>query len=169
MYNDNIISKINDIVSRPKISDEPDCSRVLGNVWLGNHVTSGDALFVNFQKITRIINVTVEIPNKLVGIKYTNLLMSEKENCNETFGKALHVGADIIHYETINYRNILVHCKRGHHRSASIIAFYLMKYHGMSVVDAISYVKRYRPNSFRRITCMVKYMINYDINRYHHS
>lgn len=157
--------KINCLLTNTKkIPDEPDCTYILDNLWLGNFKSAFDYNFLTKNKIKKVINVTFDIPNvfKDSEIQYIQFEISEKHPCNKNLAYILNTGADTIHTELNKNNNVLVHCKRGHHRSASIIAFYLIKYHNMSVYDAIYYIKKYRPNSFRRMTCMVNYLILYE-------
>ena len=52
--------------------------------------------------------------------------------------------------------NILVHCKKGHHRSASIIGSYIIKHHDISFNNLVKYVNNKRNCAFRRDTNMMK-------------
>lgn len=57
--------------------------------------------------------------------------------------------------------NILVHCKMGHHRSATVVAAFIMKYLNINYIDTVSYINHIRKCSLRRDTCMVKGLIEY--------
>jgi len=74
-------------------------------------------------------------------------------------------GADAINKAVSENSIVLVHCKRGHHRSATIVAFYLMKYKNMSLVDAIFFIKKSRPTAFRKMTCMLETLIWFENNK----
>ena len=111
-------------------------SLILPGLWLGNKYTAKDIDFVTNNKIKYIINITDDINNEFDFISYTNFKIrdimacenSRKETEIDTLG-ILRRGSEIINTALGNNMSVLVHCKRGHHRSASIIAFYLMKYH----------------------------------------
>ncbi len=60
--------------------------------------------------------------------------------------KDLVQGAKEIHEAVSNKRNVYVHCKAGRGRSAMIVAAYFVLHEGMSAKEAISHVKKYRPN-----------------------
>jgi len=95
-----------------------------------------------------------------------NTLVFNEINYNldyDNFFVMLNEGADIIDYAQKMGKAILVHCKRGHHRSASIVVFYLMKYQGMSLVDAICMVKAKRPTAFARETCLLRTLIQIEV------
>jgi protein-tyrosine phosphatase len=49
---------------------------------------------------------------------------------------------------------ILVHCKKGHHRSSSIVTAYLIKDTDYTYEEAIIKINKLRPLAMRRYTCM---------------
>ena len=51
--------------------------------------------------------------------------------------------------------NTLVHCKRGHHRSAAVVAAYLVRFRGMTYDQAINYIKKFRPFALRKTSCIM--------------
>lgn len=53
-----------------------------------------------------------------------------------------------MHYALFNKNKVLVHCFAGIQRSCAIVACYLIKYHGMSVTNAIEYIQKKRPIAF---------------------
>ena len=162
-----LISVINDLIVN--YSDykgsEADANLIMNQIWLGNLNTAQDFNFVTSKQIKAIINATTDVPNKFDFIDYTNYYIKDEDACKENLMYVMECGANIINSSVIDQKPILVHCKRGHHRSASIIAFYLMKYHNMSLIYAIYLIKTARPTTFRRITCMLQELILYEINR----
>lgn len=160
--------QINDIIVWwPKpTSTEPDGNLVFKNVWLGNKFLAHDYDFVTREKINHIINITDDTDNKFPFIDYTNLPIRDETACSYDLYSSMEKIVDSMHDSINNNKPILVHCKRGHHRSASVIALYLMKYYNMSLVDAIKFIKQKRPLAFRRMTCMVDTLIKYENKRY---
>ena len=148
-------------------------SLILPGLWLGNKYTAKDIDFVTNNKIKYIINITDDINNEFDFISYTNFKIrdimacenSRKETEIDTLG-ILRRGSKIINTALGNNMSVLVHCKRGHHRSASIIAFYLMKYHHYTLPAALRLIKTIRPRAFRRRSCMMDTLIDYETNRY---
>ncbi len=53
-----------------------------------------------------------------------------------------------IHTAVCNNERVLVHCYAGEQRSCTIIACYLCKYKGMTVSEAVSYIRERHPNAF---------------------
>lgn len=140
---------------------EADATMVLSNIWLGNCVVAGDYNFIRKYKIKYIINATDNIVNKFPTLTYVNFRLRDVDACQINMMESINYCADIIHKAVLENSPILVHCKKGHHRSASIVAFYLMKYHNMALIDAIYLIKTTRPTTFLRITCMMKTLIQY--------
>ena len=143
---------------------EDSANQLTNNLWLGDYRAAHDPKFMHDEKIKNVINATDSIPNKFMLINYYTYPIKDMYACyNDLFG-ILEDGADVINKSLSQNKNILVHCKRGHHRSASIVAYYLMKYEHMSLIDAILFIKQNRPYAFRRMTCMLWALILYEYN-----
>ena len=153
---------LNDLAS--KNLNQPDANLIMDNIWLGNSNVAQDFNFVTSKKINTIINVTKDISNYFDFIEYINYYIRDDDACQINLFYVMEEGAKIINDTISNGKTILIHCKRGHHRSACIVAFYLMKYHNISLICAIKIIKNIRPNAFRRITCMLQQLILYEIN-----
>lgn len=148
-----------------KKGTETDVNFIMNKLWLGNWKSAYNYHFINAEQIRHIINVTANIPNRFRFIKYTNLPITDIDACYTDMLFILEKGADVIHHAMQTNQPVLVHCKRGHHRSASVIAFYLMKYHNMKLLDAIYIIKQCRPTSFRRMTCTLQTLIRYEVSK----
>lgn len=156
----------NIIVSGPNNrGDEYDANLIINNLWLGNHKVAYDIDFIREKNINYMINVTNDYDNKFNISKYMKIPIKDENACYQDILSLMIDGSDFINYAIKNNGNILVHCKRGHHRSASIVALYLMRYENMTLINAISIIKKIRPTSFRRMTCMLKTLIVYEDNR----
>lgn len=162
-----LITNINEVIVKysEKKGSEADANLIINNIWLGNQIAAHDLNFVTSKFIKNVINVSDDVPNKFDFLDYYSCSIKDSDTCYKNIINVLEKGAEIINYSVKNNNKILVHCKRGHHRSASIVAFYLMKYHNMSLIDAIYVIKNSRPTAFRRINCMMQSLINYEINR----
>jgi protein tyrosine/serine phosphatase len=159
-----LLRKINDIIINRSIYNfkESDGNLICPHVWLGNYHIAHDFNFVTGHKIDHIINMTGNISNIFPFIDYTQHPIRDNDINNVNIYDIMDSCANIIHNVVSSGHNILVHCKQGHHRSAAMIVFYLMKYHNMDLVNALCYVKNRRPTSFRKITKILKYLMNYD-------
>lgn len=166
-----LIKNINDLIvnfnningSVP--TNSPDANLIMENIWLGNSSVAQDFNFMVSKKINTIINITKDISNYFDFIDYVNYFIRDDDACQINLFYVMEQGAKIINDVVSNKKTILVHCKRGHHRSACVVAFYLMKYHNISLICAISLIKNIRPTAFRRITCMLQELILYEIKR----
>lgn len=65
----------------------------------------------------------------------------------QTMGIYLPAVVDIIHDHISSKRNVVVHCLAGRQRSASVIAAYLMKYHGYTLETAIQSIRETKPDA----------------------
>uniref|UniRef100_A0A6C0CCD6 Tyrosine specific protein phosphatases domain-containing protein n=1 Tax=viral metagenome TaxID=1070528 RepID=A0A6C0CCD6_9ZZZZ len=155
---------INDLICQlnylsDKIHREPNATHILNNIWLGNMEAACDFNFVTKNKIMDIMNVTPDGFDNFGFITYHRYPIKD-ENINKNLAhRALDTGAAIIHKCVRENRPILIHCKRGHHRSATIIMYYLMKYLSFDLSQAIIFIKRKRPKSFRRVTHFLQFLV----------
>lgn len=158
-----LVNKINNIIMAGTKNDkfEEDANLIINNLWLGNYMAAHNLEFITAKKIGHIINVTDDIPNKFLFIDYTKYPVKDLEACQKNLFKIIENGANIIHNSLLSNKAVLVHCKRGHHRSASIVAFYLVKYCKVSLIDAVRFIKNIRPSAFRRMNCMLKTLVIY--------
>lgn len=153
-----LICDLND--SQQTQREEPDATHILSGIWLGNATAAQNFKFMQFQKISDIINVTPDIPNLFDSVQYYRFPIRDETMERDAALHALDIGADIIHKCVIEHRPVLIHCKRGHHRSATIIVYYLMKYRGLTMAEAIYLIKQKRPASFRRLTRFLQFLIH---------
>jgi hypothetical protein len=168
----NIIKDVNNLLhkySRDYLnSNENDADIILTNLWLGNATAAGSNDFIKRANIKHIINITTNIPNHFDDIEYHNFPIQDIDMCSINYDHMIEMydkAADVIYNTLKSNANIFVHCKQGHHRSASVIAYYLMKYHSMSLLSAIKYIKRKRPSAFCRFTCMLRALVIYEYSR----
>lgn len=54
----------------------------------------------------------------------------------------------IIHLAIGDKKHVLVHCYAGEQRSCALVACYLIRYRGMTSIDAIEYIKKNHANAF---------------------
>lgn len=146
---------------------ENDADMIIPNLWLGNGSAAVNNAFLIKANIRRVVNITDDIPNnRTVPLHYRVPLKDYlicKENCDiETY---IENCMNFIFDGLIKKEGVLVHCKRGHHRSACIILLFLMIHLNVSLKDGISYINSIRPLALRRSTCMYKEVIKYFIKK----
>ena len=116
------------------------------NVWLGGLASACDRSALRARGITRIITAVYDVnpifPNdpELIYLKIP-VLDKPTEEIAKHFDKAV----DFIDESVRNGHGVLVHCVYGISRSSTLLCAYLMKKHNMTVANAVSYVKKKRP------------------------
>lgn len=136
---------------------------IFPGLWLGNMTAASNEKFIIDNKIGLVLNISKESYTKVKNITYYDIPLEDIDVCNnDTYYAEMLKAVEIIHNNIINKTNVLVHCKRGHHRSASIIAMYLVRKYKMSLYDAIYFIKTRRPTAIRRINCMLNILIDHE-------
>lgn len=161
----NIIGELMIKCSKPK-GTENIADMIFPSLWLGNIHAAANNNFISENNIDVIINISKEkyiIPH---NVQYYNISIEDLDICdNENYKQIMFDTMEIIYKHIISGSNILVHCKRGHHRSASVVVLYLMEKYRMSMYDAIYLVKTRRPTALRRINCMVSCLIDHEVSK----
>lgn len=126
---------------------------ILPGIWLGDEASAFDQEFISLKNIECIINCSVDIgflDNDMIKKK---IRLSIRDNLTadeiHKMYTHLHQTVDFIH-EQIKNHNILIHCKVGIQRSATVIVAYLIKYADMQLKEAINAVKTKKPDIFRK-------------------
>ena len=126
-------------------------SEIIDNIWIGNMIDSRDEKFVMDKNIEVIFNLTSNVPNTFEDkVIYNNIYV--KDNLMKSQINILYESLDIETKKLRNYvlenKNILVHCRAGAQRSASLVAAYLIRYHNMDIWESITYIKEKREIAF---------------------
>lgn len=119
-------------------------SRITDSLFLSNGEAANNKLFLYANRITTIINVSVEIVNTYFPhIYYIHVPVADfpMSRLYDFFDPV----ADKIHSVELNQGRTLVHCAAGVSRSAALCIAYLMKYKSMSLANAHAWVKSCRP------------------------
>lgn len=119
-----------------------EASKILDYLYLGSEWNASNFEELKGKGVKKILNVTSEIDNFFPGsFEYYNIRVEDSET------------TDMLRYlnDTYNYINksksegpVLVHCKKGISRSASVVVAYIMKEKNCNLLEALEYVKKMR-------------------------
>ncbi len=143
--------KINRIYPKKSILEQytyfySEPSMILPNLYLGSAFNAYNKLHLEKNEINVIINITKEISNYYENyMKYTYYKYPILDNDKEDITSILKEAANTIDYHLARGDKVLVHCYMGASRSASVVIYYLMKYHNKELRHAIYHVKKHRP------------------------
>lgn len=145
--------------------NENDVDVIIPNLWLGNTVAARNASFIQRNNIKYIVNITENEPCHFMNIKYYHIPIKDKKMCgDESRDCMLHYidnAVNFIHKGLSENVGVLVHCKRGHHRSSGLVLAFLMKYLKIGFLPASIYIKNIRPFALDRKTCTNKWVLEY--------
>lgn len=142
---------------------ECDVNEVIPNLWLGNYKSACDKKFLDNYKIKNIVTIMDNFDNKYKysNITYFTVPIKDKFVCNVDMNIVFDIISNFIKRCMNKGEAILVHCLRGHHRSASLVVAYLIKYNNADYVKCIDYINKLRPYALRRDTCMTVNLFKY--------
>jgi len=144
---------------------ENDVDMIIPNLWLGNTIAAMDENFIRQNNIKYILNVTENIPCPFLDITYYHVPIKDKLMCDEKSRNVMlnyiDDSIDFIHKGLCEGVGVLVHCKRGHHRSSGMVVAFLMKYMNIGFLPACIYIKNIRPFALDRKTCTNKWNLEY--------
>ena len=142
---------------------EPLASEILPGVWLGAEASANDVEFLTKYKIKNIIRILDTDP-VLKGFTYMHFPLQSEKICKTNMVPYFNSAFKFITDSILNKQNILVHCKRGHHRSATLIVAYLVEQLNMDTTKVVEYIRLKRKCSLRYLHCMVQKYIKYHMN-----
>jgi protein-tyrosine phosphatase len=133
-----------------KQMDHQDASFILPGVWIGNEASATCVFWLKFHNITRIINCAQEIGGgedamlREAGILSSTCLGIEETPEFDALAP-LKCGVEALRTAHKANENVLVHCALGINRSVSTVAAYLMTHHGLTLLDALTFIRERRP------------------------
>jgi len=119
--------------------DQP--NHIIDNIYLGSAFNAADEKWLKNNDIGVIVNTTESISNFFPEqFTYYNYPAEDLESgsLSKYYDKFVET------VKTNKDKKILVHCYAGRSRSASLVLYYLIKYHDMSLCDALEYLKSKR-------------------------
>ena len=120
--------------------DDP-MNYIIDNIYLGDSQAASNEEYLKSYNITTVINCAVDISSSYQDLRFLELRMYD------TFLQSLFPKFEIAYkFIKLNKKgNILIHCVLGMSRSASLVAFYLMKEKGWDYDKCFKYMKEKRP------------------------
>ncbi|ELK07467.1 dual specificity protein phosphatase 21 [Pteropus alecto] len=119
-------------------------SQITSSLYISNGVGANNKLMLSSNRITTVINVSVEVINTFYeGIQYLKVPVADSaSSCIYDFFDPI---ADHIRSVEMKQGRTLLHCAAGVSRSAALCIAFLMKYRSMSLLDAHTWTKSCRP------------------------
>ena len=121
--------------------------QILDDLYLGN------ANSLETRRFDMIVNCTKEyeipFPTKYQPICIRISINDDPSESSKllSFMKDTNV-LEQIHNQLQTKNTVLVHCSRGQQRSCAVVSCYLIRYHKMTAVEAIDFIKSKRPIAF---------------------
>ena len=128
-------------------------TEIVPNLWIGDDKSYCNKKFLVEAGIKFIINCTKDIPENGCGIENIRINVDDKPSIshaedNETMYNSLSSCVEYVHQRLGKGQGVLVHCRAGKQRSASVVAAYLIKYGEVDVDKAVYYIRTKRPIAF---------------------
>ena len=123
---------------------------IIPNIYVGNKNSAKDYKLV--KQLSLVINCTEDIPFYFDNLKLNRFRVSVPDD--QSLDSNLRIITYIkpilplIHKCYLNKQKILIHCRAGSQRSATLLACYLIKYHNFTKDMAITYIKSKRSITF---------------------
>lgn len=143
---------------------------ILPNLFLGNIESSTNVDFLQDNYINSVVNCTENEPfhsyfnNESRSTLRIDVNDSRDPENIQRFYEQIYMAVDFIDVNIKNGNNVLVHCYWGFMRSATIVAAYLIKRHGLTVKEAVDFIKERRPMSLNSM-----YNFNDLLERYYNE
>lgn len=149
---------------------EPMATEILPNLFLGNVKAAESESFLDKHKIRCIIrileyeNIPREVKisyQKIDDIHHFSIPIRDMDTCLINLNKIFDKTSLIIKTFLRSNKAVLVHCKRGHHRSATVVAAFMIKHLKTDYISTVKYINSKRGCALRRDTCMVRWLFRY--------
>lgn len=128
--------------------------QIIKNLWIGSERDAADASFMKKHNIRLIVNATDAVPVYVRGIKVLRVPVGDSPEYQEKMGKYIPIATVAINDVLAHGHGVLVHCRAGMNRSATIVAGYLMFKKGISARDAMAFIKQKKAECFTPMNFM---------------
>jgi atypical dual specificity phosphatase len=147
-------------------------SKIIDNLYVGNHESPIDQTFLKEKNIKLIINCTkgysYNVDKDVHMIRLCITDFNSPEN-NIILANNIDKILDIMNIYLGSNEGVLVHCHMGQQRSAMVVVCYLMKYYKMNLDNSINEVKNKRKYSFLPEITFEDFLRYYEENIYNHN
>eukprot|EP01126_Amoeba_proteus_P006034 TRINITY_DN12098_c0_g1_i1.p1 TRINITY_DN12098_c0_g1~~TRINITY_DN12098_c0_g1_i1.p1 ORF type:complete len:203 (+),score=33.86 TRINITY_DN12098_c0_g1_i1:159-767(+) len=127
-------------------STAPPSEILAGFLYLGNEYNASSLEQLKQNKITHILNLTEDIPNFFHGnSEFTYMKMNLPDDERTYLPNSLSQMFDFLEKARGQSTRVLVHCRLGVSRSASVVIAYILKFQCDSLHEAMSLVRKTRP------------------------
>ena len=144
---------------------ENDVDMIIPNLWLGNKHAALSEDFIRSHNIKYVVNITDGIECPFTFVTYYHVPIKDKRMCDEESREVMFKYIDSALEFILNGLKenvgVLVHCRKGHHRSANIVVIFLMKYLHIGYIPSLIYINNIRPFALKRNTCINKWILHY--------
>jgi len=142
---------------------EYDVNEIIPNLWLGNVKSAYDQAFHSKYNIKYIISVFDEFDEtkRNKNVNYILYPIKDSQLCEVDLTHLFKSTGKIIQKALGENNGVLVHCKRGHHRSASVVVAFLIDHLKVDYKTAVKYINKLRPCALRRDSCIGKELYRY--------
>ena len=154
-------------------------NKICPGLWLGDYYSANDEDFITSNNITLVVNCTndLKFPTFYKYLYLTAIriplrdIKNDKANDNVLIQNIVDI-EERINDALFNGRNVLVHCYAGIQRSATVVAYYLMKRHmKYNYINTITYLKKCRPITFTPTPTFENFLrvLDRHYNSYHYK
>lgn len=134
------------LIDGPRVKEYP--NEIIPNfLYLGSEEQAHNPHIIRNLKITHIVNATKNGANKFPNLKYCKVTVvdQEDEKICRFFQKAYDFIESAMHENQLGANNVvMVHCALGVSRSATIVVMFIMRAFGLSLENAMKFVKKHR-------------------------
>ena len=142
---------------------EPLATEILPGIWLGSCQAALSRDFIENKRIKTIAQISPDCPTPWAQVTYYQVYLKDKETCGKKLWKMYaYLTTGLL--KGLGRGNLLVACKRGHHRSACVMVAFLCRYFMYTVEEAFSLIQTKRPLALRRTTCMTEGVREYGLS-----
>ena len=119
-------------------------SKIFNWLYLGSYRNACDKQEIKDIGINYVLNCAIECMESFpIGVKYCHLKINDMPSFKIT--PHLEKATSFINQAQINDGIILVHCQLGISRSTSCVIAYMIKYMGYTVMNALDFIRKKRP------------------------